>query len=78
MFDSADLRRLLENVVGSDNVMDTESSDDADWTGRFVGEPTLLVRPGSTVEVAEVVAFLASARASWVLGQVVQPNGGLI
>lgn len=70
MFDSADLRRSLEKVVGSDNVMDTESSDDADWTGRFVGEPTLLVRPGSTVEVAEVVAVARRSGVSLV------PRGG--
>jgi len=35
-------------------------------------------RIGTPDEVAEVVAFLASARASWIHGQVVQPNGGLI
>jgi 3-oxoacyl-[acyl-carrier protein] reductase len=35
-------------------------------------------RIGTPDEIAEVVAFLASQRASWVHGQVVQPNGGLI
>jgi 3-oxoacyl-[acyl-carrier protein] reductase len=35
-------------------------------------------RIGTPAEVAEVVAFLASPKASWVHGQIVQPNGGLI
>jgi len=35
-------------------------------------------RVGLPREVAEVVAFLASDKASWVHGQIVQPNGGLI
>ena len=35
-------------------------------------------RIGTPAEVAEVVAFLVSARASWVHGQVVQPNGGMV
>jgi 3-oxoacyl-[acyl-carrier protein] reductase len=35
-------------------------------------------RVGEPAEVAEVVAFLASPRSSWVHGQIVQPNGGLI
>lgn len=35
-------------------------------------------RVGEPQEVAEVVRFLASAKASWVAGQVVQPNGGLV
>lgn len=35
-------------------------------------------RIGTPPEVAEVVAFLASDRASWVHGQIVQPNGGMI
>jgi 3-oxoacyl-[acyl-carrier protein] reductase len=35
-------------------------------------------RIGTPAEVAQVVAFLASDKASWVHGQVVQPNGGLI
>lgn len=35
-------------------------------------------RVGQPEEIAEVVAFLASGRASWVHGQIVQPNGGMV
>jgi 3-oxoacyl-[acyl-carrier protein] reductase len=35
-------------------------------------------RIGTTAEVAEVVSFLASNKASWVHGQVIQPNGGMV
>lgn len=35
-------------------------------------------RVGNPAEVAEVVAFLASDKASWVHGQIVQPNGGMV
>lgn len=35
-------------------------------------------RIGTPKEVAAVVCFLASEKASWVHGQVVQPNGGMI
>ncbi len=35
-------------------------------------------RIGRPEEVAEVVRFLASDQASWVQGQIVQPNGGMV
>ena len=35
-------------------------------------------RIGTTAEVAEVVRFLASNKASWVHGQIIQPNGGMV
>ncbi|WP_417670402.1 SDR family oxidoreductase [Roseibium sp.] len=37
-----------------------------------------LGRVGQPEEIAEVVAFLASDKSSWVLGQIIQPNGGMI
>ena len=37
-----------------------------------------LNRIGTPQEIAEVVSFIASDRASWVTGQIVQPNGGLV
>ena len=35
-------------------------------------------RIGRPDEIAEVVQFLASEKASWVQGQIVQPNGGMV
>jgi len=35
-------------------------------------------RVGRPEEIAAVIAFLASEEASWVAGQIVQPNGGLV
>jgi 3-oxoacyl-[acyl-carrier protein] reductase len=37
-----------------------------------------LNRVGTAEEIAAVVSFLASPAASWVQGQVIQPNGGLV
>lgn len=37
-----------------------------------------LNRIGRPSEVAEVVRFIASEQASWIVGQVVQPNGGMV
>jgi 3-oxoacyl-[acyl-carrier protein] reductase len=35
-------------------------------------------RIGRPSEVADAVAFLASDRATWIHGQIIQPNGGLV
>ena len=37
-----------------------------------------LNRIGDPQEIAQVVCFVASDKASWVDGQVIQPNGGLV
>jgi len=37
-----------------------------------------LNRVGQPEEVAETVSFLVSPKASWILGQVIQPNGGMV
>lgn len=35
-------------------------------------------RVGEPEEIAEVVSFLVSDKASWIHGQIIQPNGGLV
>lgn len=37
-----------------------------------------LNRVGEPEEIADVIAFLASDKASWVVGQIVRPNGGMV
>lgn len=67
---SLELRRSLEELVGAEYVIDTGPSDDVDWTGRYVGESTVLVRPGSTAEVAGLVTWARRHRVAIV------PRGG--
>jgi FAD/FMN-containing dehydrogenase len=60
MLDAA-LRRGLVGVVGSAHVLDdpeVTASYEVDWTGRFRGRAAAVVRPGSTEEVAGVLALL--------------------
>ncbi|GAA4532186.1 hypothetical protein GCM10023174_24700 [Chelativorans composti] len=35
-------------------------------------------RVGRPEEIGNVIAFLASDKASWISGQIIQPNGGLV
>ena len=62
----------LEEVVGPHVVTDPEvvASYTTDWTGRFVGHSPAVVRPGSTEEVAGVVAVCRE------LGLALVPQGG--
>jgi FAD/FMN-containing dehydrogenase len=67
------LRDDLVEVVGPDHVLDDPdltASYTTDWTGRFRGEALVVVRPGSTAEVAAVL------RACSARGAPVVPQGG--
>ncbi|MDP1795589.1 MAG: FAD-binding oxidoreductase [Acidimicrobiales bacterium] len=52
----------LRAIVGGANVLDDPSLTERyriDWTGRFRATSSVVVRPGSTEEVADVVAYCA-------------------
>jgi FAD/FMN-containing dehydrogenase len=63
----------LRTLLGGDHVL-TEACDVApyatDWRGRYSGRPLCVARPGSTDEVAAVVAACAAA------GVAIVPQGG--
>ena len=83
------LVRAMSKELGSRNVrvnaiapgpVDTElfrAGKTAEAIGRSAAMSPLN-RIGRPQEVAEAVSFLASDKASWMHGQIVQPNGGLI
>ena len=63
----------LRHVVGADHVMvdrDLTASYGSDWTGRFTGTPSAVIRPGTVAEVAEVIARCRGASIALV------PQGG--
>src|ERR1700733_4853300 len=63
----------LRDIVGSGHVFvepDVMASYAIDWTGRFTGQPTAVVRPGDGREVAGVVALCKEA------GVALVPQGG--
>lgn len=65
--------RELADVVGPRNVLvdpDMVAGHARDWTGRFVGHTSAVIRPGSTDEVAAVVSACRSA------GVAIVPQGG--
>ena len=67
------LRDTLREVVGAGHVLDDPSLTaqyETDWTGRFGGRASLVVRPASVAEVAEVVVACAAA------GAPIVPQGG--
>ena len=67
------LAAALAEIVGEAHVITdagVTASYETDWTGRFSGRARLVVRPGSTGEVAAVLRTCATARAA------VVPQGG--
>jgi FAD/FMN-containing dehydrogenase len=63
----------LRRVVGADHVMvdpDLTASYATDWSGRFTGAPSAVIRPGTAAEVAEVVELCRAASVALV------PQGG--
>jgi FAD/FMN-containing dehydrogenase len=54
----------LTAAVGADHVLtdpDLRASYETDWTGRFTGPATCVVRPADTAQVVRVVRACASA-----------------
>ena len=65
--------RQLRDIVGPGHLIvdpDVMASYAIDWTGRFVGQPTAVVRPGDGREVAAVVSLCKDASVALV------PQGG--
>ncbi len=63
----------LTDIVGAAHVLDEpdmKAGYEIDWTGRFTGRAQVVVRPGSTEEVAAVVRRCAEA------GVAIVPQGG--
>jgi FAD/FMN-containing dehydrogenase len=70
---TASLREALSDVVGERHVLEDpelRASYETDWTGRFSGPASLVVRPESADEVAAVLAACAARRIA------VVPQGG--
>jgi NAD(P)-dependent dehydrogenase (short-subunit alcohol dehydrogenase family) len=65
--------RIRVNVIAP-GPLDTPMS----WGLGLVGERVPLGRLGRPDEIAAAAFFLASARADWITGQVISPNGGTL
>ena len=67
---TADLAARLRDVVGPAGIVDDAAGFTTDWRGAYSGSAAAVVRPGSTEEVAAVVALCREA------GVAVVPQGG--
>lgn len=64
------LAETLRTIVGPEHVLlddDLRASHETDWTGRFTGLSSAVVRPASTHEVARVLAACCEARVQVVI-----------
>jgi FAD/FMN-containing dehydrogenase len=60
----------LQAIVGADHVLvddEVKASYETDWTGRFTGRASCVVRPASTEQVAAVLRLCSAAGASVVV-----------
>jgi D-lactate dehydrogenase (cytochrome) len=67
---SADLRAALVDVVGEEHVLVDPAltgSYETDWTGRFAGRASCVVRPATTEQVAAVLRACSAAGAAVVV-----------
>jgi FAD/FMN-containing dehydrogenase len=63
---SADVREALVSAVGEEHVLVDPAltgSYETDWTGRFTGRASCVVRPATTEQVAEVLRVCSAAHA---------------
>ncbi len=68
---SPEFVEALRLIVGGNNVLAEDlASYGTDWTGRFIGSPSLVVRPGSTSEVSQVMQLCSKHNVA------VVPQGG--
>ena len=68
---SPEFVEALRLVVSSNNVLAEDlASYGTDWTGRFIGSPSLVVRAGSTIEVSQVMQLCSQHNVA------VVPQGG--
>ena len=68
---SPEFVEALRLIVGGNNVLAEDlATYGTDWTGRFIGCPSLVVRPGSTSEVSQVMQLCSKHNVA------VVPQGG--
>ena len=73
------LQKRLADIVGAANVL-TAAEDTkpyyTDWRKQYSAAAECVVRPATTAEVAQVVAFLASPAAEYVHATTLAVDGG--
>jgi len=69
----------VSNYRVAPGVIDTDMNQNLSPADvRELCEQTPLGRMGTPQEVADIILFLASDKASFITGQIISPNGGLV